>query len=77
MEYPLLIQIIAILLFAAGVVINYVIGHRKFNRRAMTGAEGFRNYENAWVTTFIEKLAGLVGKLLIVVGVVIFLVTVV
>lgn len=76
MEYPLLIQIIAIILFAAGIVINYIIARRKFNRRAITGAEGFRSYENAWVTISMEKIIGLTGKLMIVAGVVIFGVTV-
>ncbi|MEP7376002.1 MAG: hypothetical protein ABI675_21580 [Chitinophagaceae bacterium] len=76
MKYPVQIQFLGSLLFIAGFAINYAISRRKFNRRVITGAEGFRSYETARVIVFAERILRLIARLMIAAGVVVFLVTI-
>jgi hypothetical protein len=52
-----------------GVAIRYIIGRRKFNRRAITGLEQFNSYEKAVGTTLLEKLFKLFALILILAGI--------
>ncbi|WEK21321.1 MAG: molybdenum ABC transporter permease [Candidatus Pedobacter colombiensis] len=65
MGATIVIGIIAVLL---GITIRYFIGRRKFNRRTITGLQGFSSYERAVGITFIEKVFNLIGLLLILGG---------
>jgi hypothetical protein len=63
----------AIFLALLGFIIKYWIGKRKFNRRTITGVEGFRSYEQMKLVRFIEWLGLLIGNILIIIGVLLFL----
>jgi hypothetical protein len=69
MEYPLRLKMLAIGLIVVGIIINFIISRRKFNRRAMTGAQGFRSYEGAMVTRFFEKIIRIVAVLMVITGI--------
>jgi len=57
----------------AGCFINYRIGRRRFNRRAVTGIEIFRSYGHKWSTRLFERIGRLIAFLLIVFGLMIAL----
>lgn len=57
-----------LILLAVGIFIRYRVGKRKFNRRAITGVETFSSYESSVLTRFLERIAGLIALLLIVLG---------
>ncbi|MCD0472507.1 hypothetical protein [Flavobacterium sp. JAS] len=48
--------ILAVTLLILFIVIRYVIIRRRFNRRGVAGLQQFKNYEQAWVITLIEKI---------------------
>lgn len=56
------------ILMLIGIVIRYIIGRRRFNRRTIAGTEGFSSYEKAVFVTFSERIMMLVAKLLLVGG---------
>lgn len=69
MEYQLTIRITGIILLLIGILLVYIVARRKFNRRTVTGLEGFKSFERAWLTTFLEKFGSLIAKLLVLAGV--------
>jgi hypothetical protein len=71
------IRIAAILMLIIGFMIRYTVARRKFNRRAMTGAEGFRSFERAWSITFGERVARRIGTFLIIIGILLLVSTIV
>lgn len=77
MKHPELIRIIGFAMLVAGFTVNYIIARRKFNRRSMTGLEGFKSFENAWLKRLAEKFGALVGKLLMLIGIIILILSIV
>lgn len=69
MKNAWLIRVIGLLLLIAGLAIRYIIARRKFNRRAMTGAERFRSYEHAWSITFGERIAKVIANILLLIAI--------
>lgn len=47
---------IATILLIISLVIRYVIKIRRFNRRGAAGLQHFKNYEQAWIITLVEKI---------------------
>jgi putative heme iron utilization protein len=47
---------IGIILLVSGLVIRYFINRRRFNRRGVGGMQHFKNYEQAWLITLLEKV---------------------
>ena len=69
MKHPELMRIIGLAMLVAGFTVNYVIARRRFNRRSITGLEGFKSFENAWLTRLVERFGSLVAKLFILIGI--------
>lgn len=67
-------KILAIILFFTGIALRYFIKRRRFNRRTYTGAEIFKSYETAWLTTLVEKFGFLLGTLMAIAGLIILIV---
>lgn len=67
------IRIAAAITVIIGFAIRYSVARRRFNRRAMTGAQGFRSFERAWSISFGERIARLIGMVLIIVGILILI----
>ncbi len=75
MKYTNDMQIIGAVMIALCIVIRYVIARRKFNRKASTGNEGFKNFERSWVIPASEKIASIASILLFLLGAVLIVAT--
>ena len=75
MKYLLVMRILGFLAFGLGFVLNYMIAKRKFNGRSMTGMEGFKSYERAWLIPFIERVVRILAILLIIGGILLIIIT--
>lgn len=61
-------QTIGVILIVTGIGMRYFIAKRRFNRRAITGAQLFHSYEQSLFIRFFEWMTKLVGILLILIG---------
>lgn len=61
--------IFGVLALIIGIAIKLFIGRRKFYRRNAAGNEGFKNYRNALITPFWERILSFIGGLLIIFGI--------
>jgi uncharacterized membrane protein len=57
-----------IIIAAIGLILCYVIGKRRFNRRGIGGLQYYSNYGTAVVTTIFEKMVKLIGIILLITG---------
>lgn len=73
MKHPELIRLIGLAMLVSGFTINYIITRRKFNRRSITGLEEFKSFEDAWFTRLAEKFGSLVGRLFVLIGALLFM----
>ena len=64
---------LGVVLILAGAVIRYKIGKRKFNRRSITGLELFPSYGKGIATRFMESVATIIAKLMILTGILLIL----
>lgn len=69
-------RIIAVVMLLIGLAIRYSVARRRFNRRAMTGAQGFRSFERSWSITFGERLARGIGTFLIIIAILLLVSTI-
>ena len=76
MKHPWLIRLAAIGIIALALICKYSIAKRKFNRRAMTGAQAFPSFEKAWITVFVEKNIGWLSTVMIIIGTLVLAATV-
>lgn len=53
----------------AGIIINYTVNKRRFNRRGPGGLQHFKTYGSSVVTRIAEKLAKLTAIILILLGI--------
>ncbi|MGF7072365.1 hypothetical protein [Mucilaginibacter sp. 3215] len=58
-HYPDHLTIYAIILLLIGLLLRYLIGRRRFNRRNIAGLQHFRSYSQALFITTFEKLLNL------------------
>lgn len=65
----MLIRMLALAVLLVGFLANYLIARQKFNRRSVTGREGFHSFEHAWLTRLAEKVGSMVAKLFILIGI--------
>jgi hypothetical protein len=63
------LRIVGAILISLGFLIRYIVARRKFNRRAMTGAEGFRTFERSWSISLAERIVRWVANILILGGI--------
>jgi flagellar biogenesis protein FliO len=57
-----------IIITVIGLILCYLIGKRRFNRRGIGGLQYYSNYGTAVVTTLFEKLVKLIGIVLLIIG---------
>nr|WP_294921777.1 hypothetical protein [uncultured Flavobacterium sp.] len=64
------ITVIAIGIFfvVLGFVIRYKVNKRRFNRRGPGGLQHFKNYQQAWLVTLIERILMVLSFIIIVTG---------
>ena len=66
--------ILAIVLLAVGILIRYIIGKRRFNRRGVGGLQHFKSYGMGLATIFIERVLNIVACLMIIAAIVLYLI---
>ncbi|SHH16364.1 hypothetical protein SAMN05444388_107130 [Flavobacterium johnsoniae] len=59
---------IGIFFVILGFIIRYKINKRRFNRRGTDGLQQFKNYEQAWLVTLIERILMVLSFIIIVTG---------
>jgi hypothetical protein len=64
---------LAVIIALCGVALNYWLGRRRFYRKNGAGMEGFSSYEHMRLIIFLEWIGRVIGKLLIVAGILLFL----
>lgn len=55
---------------AAGLLIRYVIGRRRFNRRGMAGLQQYRSYRGAVIISTLEAIVIRLATIAILIGLV-------
>ena len=66
------VLIIAIILFVAGLLIRYMIGRRRFNRRGVGGLQYFKSYNTSLVIPVMERVLNIIGALMILAGIALY-----
>jgi len=70
MKYPWILRIISLLLIGAGFLLHYISFRKDLQRRSVKGFQVFKSFARAWLTRFVERSGSLIGKLLIVAGII-------
>lgn len=68
------LTIYAIVLLIIGLLIRYIIGLRRFNRRGITGLQHFKTYGIGLLTTIIETFINIIAGLMIIGAVFLYLI---
>ena len=68
MKPSISLQVQGIIMLVIGIAIRYWIAKRKFNRRAITGAQVFNSYKESVFIRVFEWLVKWAGTILIVIG---------
>ena len=68
------LTIYAIILLVFGLLLRYIIGKRRFNRRGVGGMQYFKSYGLALVTTIIERIVKIIATLMIIGAIILYLV---
>lgn len=63
------VLIIAIILFVAGLLIRYIIGRRRFNRRGVGGQQHFKSYNTSLFIPVMERVLNIIAAIMIMVGI--------
>ncbi|MCC9020417.1 hypothetical protein [Flavobacterium lipolyticum] len=53
-----------------GFIIRYKINKRRFNRKGPGGLQHFKNYEQAWLVTLIERILMVLSFIMIATGII-------
>lgn len=64
----------AIILLTIGLLLRYIIGKRRFNRRGIAGMQYFKFYGVALVTTIIERIVNIIATLMIIGAIILYLI---
>ena len=62
-----------LILIIVGLIVRYVIGWRRFNRRGITGLQLFSSYEKWWLTTRMEAVINFLALLAMIAGLILLL----
>ena len=63
------VLIIAIILFVSGLLIRYIIGRRRFNRREIDGLQHFKSYNTSLVIPIMERVLNIIAAIMILAGI--------
>lgn len=66
--------ILSITMLIVGVLIIYIIGRRRFNRRGVAGLQHYKSYEVALLTTIIERVMNIIAVLMIIAAIILYLI---
>lgn len=69
----LLGKVAGILMLVAGLVLNFIISKRRFNRRSITGIQVYRSYEHSLTTRWAERIGRFIAISLILIGIMVLL----
>lgn len=69
LSHPLDPQYYGLLFLAIGILIRYLIGRRRFNRRGIGGLQQFASFEKAVVVSLLEWLFKWTAYALILLGI--------
>ena len=72
-HHPNHLTIYAIILLAIGLLLRYIIGRRRFNRRGIAGFQYFKSYTIALMTTTIETILNFIALLMIIGAIILYL----
>ncbi|RKR84097.1 hypothetical protein BDD43_4324 [Mucilaginibacter gracilis] len=72
--YPDRITIYAIVLLAIGLLLRYIIGKRRFNRRGIGGVQYFKSYGRSLITTTFERVLNIIATLMIIGAIILYLI---
>jgi hypothetical protein len=73
-HYTTHLTIYAIILLAVGLLLRYIIGKRRFNRRGVAGLQYFKSYGVAVITTIIEWVVNIIATLMIIGAIFLYLI---
>lgn len=62
-----------ILLLLLGLLVLYIIGRRRFNRRSLAGVQGFKTYGNAILTMTIETIFKFIANVTILIAIILLI----
>jgi hypothetical protein len=68
------LTIYAIVLLVIGLLLRYLIGKRRFNRRGVAGLQHFKTYGAALLTITIERIVNMIATLMIIGAVILYLI---
>ncbi len=60
-------------LTSTGLLLLFIVGRNRFNRRGVGGLQQYSNYMRGLLVTFLEKIAKLIGMLFLFCGVLLIL----
>ena len=66
------VLLLAIILFVAGLLIRYIIGRRRFNRRGVGGLQHFKSYNTSLIIPVMERVLNIIGALMILAGIALY-----
>jgi hypothetical protein len=69
------VLIIAIILFVAGLLIRYIIGRRRFNRRGIGGLQHFKSYNTSLVIPVLERVLNMIAAIMILAGIYFYIIS--
>jgi len=64
----------ASILLAVGLLLRYIIGKRRFNRRGLAEIQYFKAYGIALITITIEKVVNIIAALMIISAILLYLI---
>jgi hypothetical protein len=68
------LTIYAVILLVTGLLLRYIIGKRRFNRRGVAGLQYFKSYGTALFTTILERVVNIIATLMIIGAVFLYLI---
>jgi hypothetical protein len=69
------VLILAIFKLVVGLLIRYIIGRRRFNRRGIGGTQYFKSYATSLITPMIERILNIIAALMILAGIYLFFIS--
>ncbi|MBN8879830.1 MAG: hypothetical protein J0I32_19960 [Sphingobacteriales bacterium] len=61
-----------IILFTVGLLLRYIVGRNRFNRRGVGGLQHYNSYNRAVATTLFESILKMIGTVLLLAGLLLY-----
>jgi len=66
------VQWYGIILFTVGLLLRYIVGRNRFNRRGVGGLQHYNSYNRAVATTLFESILKMIGTVLLLAGLLLY-----